>query len=175
MSISLEQGILAFRSLAKVHTHTPPWSVVAFGVMNENGNLAAYSDANGILTLPPALSPTGAALPFATAQTAANQVVTSASGAVAIQNSTVVITKSSALAALTLAVPTTAQNGIRITFTSTTAFAHTVTCPSAIINRGVTGDPVTVGTLAAFPGAGFTVEAYAGKWNVISNMVTSFA
>lgn len=172
MSISLEQGILQFKASQRVHTRTPPWSVVAFGVMNENGQLGAYADsATGVLTIPAAQSPSGAAIAVGTQA----QIVTPSSGAVAIQNSTVVITKTGSLAALTLAVPTTAQNGTRITFTSTTAFAHTVTCPSAIINRGVTGDPVTVGTLAAFPGAGFTVEAYAGKWNVISNMVTSFA
>lgn len=158
--------------LLGIKLRTPPISGAAFVLMNESGKVGALVDpATGALTIPAAQSPTGAALPVGTQA----QIDVPSSGAVAVQNATYNITKTGSLAALTLAQPTTAQNGIRITFTSSTAFAHTVTCPSAIINRGVTGDPVTVGTLAAFPGAGFTVQAVNGKWNVTSNMVSSFA
>lgn len=173
--MTLSQGIQFVRNLVGIRTETPPWAVTAFSLMSENGVGSVYVDPNtGALKAWPLAGQTFGNL-ILNSQSPTTQVVTSGSGAVTIQNSTVVITKTGSLAALTLAVPTTAQNGLRICFTSTTAFAHTVTCPSAIINRGVTGDPVTVGTLAAFPGAGFTVEAYAGKWNVVANVVTSFA
>jgi hypothetical protein len=97
-----------------------------------------------------------------------------ANGAIALVPGTVVITKTGSLAAMTLAAPTVAQNGLRITVTSATAFAHTITA-TALIDNGVTGGSKTTATFAAFAGASITLMAYAGKWHVISANVVSVA
>lgn len=103
------------------------------------------------------------------------QAVASADGAVTIPSvgsKTVLITKGSA-AALTLALPTTAQNGVRISFVAMTAFAHTVTRATEGFNDlGSSGD---VATFAAAKGNGFTVEAYEGDWMVLSNIGVTIA
>jgi hypothetical protein len=173
--MNLTTGIEAIRKLIGAKTRTPPIAIVAYALANDNAVVAAYADKTTGLLSQPAAIPGGTPLLFSTPQSLTNQVVTSANGAVTIQNSTVVITKTGSLAALTLAVPTAAQNGTRITFTSMTAFAHTITCPSAIVNNGVTGDPFTVITLAAFAGGGVTLEAYGGFWNVVANVISTFA
>lgn len=68
----------------------------------------------------------------------------------------------------TLAAPTAGvQDGIVITFASTTANAHVITCPSGIIENGATADR-TSATLAAVPGASITLMSYNGKWYVLS-------
>lgn len=99
-------------------------------------------------------------------------VLASASGAITIASSTVVITKTGSLAALTLAAPSAAQNGTLLVVTSATAFAHTITA-TTLIDDGVTGGSKTTATFAAFAGASITLLAYEGKWLVISkNVVT---
>lgn len=96
----------------------------------------------------------------------------SADGAITIQNGVVLITKASA-AALTLAAPSTDQNGTRIDIVSTTAYAHTVTAPSAIIHWGDSGGADDVATFAAYAGAAISLIANAGLWHVVSrNNVT---
>lgn len=168
--MNLLASINAFRRNRKIKTDNPPLALISFGVMNEAGITAAYADpVTGALIDPVSASP------FLGQQTPASQTVYAASGALTIKNGTAVITKSSAAAVMTLAVPTTAQNGTTMVITSTTSQAHTITCPSTIINRGVTGDPVTVITLAAFPGGGVTLQAYAGNWQVIANVLSTFA
>jgi hypothetical protein len=97
-----------------------------------------------------------------------------ANGAIALVPGTVVITKTGSLAAMTLAAPTVAQNGLLLTVTSATAFAHTITA-TALIDNGVTGGSKTTATFAAFAGASITLMAYAGKWHVISANVVSVA
>lgn len=91
----------------------------------------------------------------------------SASGAITIAPGTVVITKTGSLAAMTLAAPTAAQNGLMMTITSATAFAHTVTA-TGLFDDGVTGGSKNAGTFAAFAGASMTIMAYEGKWHTIS-------
>lgn len=148
------------RRKLKLNTRTPPWSVISFALCNENGGIGAYVDkTTGLLF-------NGAGVAMASSLT--NQIVYSASGAISVATQTAVITKTGSLAAMTLAAPTTAQNGLRITATSTTAFAHTITATS-LINDGATGVPHTTATFAAFAGASITMEAYSGKWNVISS------
>ena len=99
-------------------------------------------------------------------------ILASANGALSIADSPIVITKTGSLAALTLAAPTVAQNGLRMTITSSTAFAHTVTA-TGLINDGVTGGSKNLATFAAFAGASMELMAYAGKWQVLSlNAVT---
>lgn len=101
-----------------------------------------------------------------------NVVVASANGAVTIQPCTVVITKASACA-LTLGTPTTAQNGTKITFVSTTAAAHTVTASTIGFNDG--GTASDVGTFGAAKGNGFSCVAYGGQWYVLTNVNVTFA
>lgn len=81
------------------------------------------------------------------------------------KNTEYVITKATALATTTLPAPTVAQNGLRLTFTSQTAAAHVITS-AALFNNGLTGSPWSTATFAAFPGAGFSVVANNGLWNV---------
>lgn len=91
--------------------------------------------------------------------------VAAANGAITIENSTVIITKSSAAAVMTLAIPTTAQNGTRIEIVSATAQAHTITVTTAGFNDlGAAGD---VATFGGAKGDGLTVVAYLGDWFIL--------
>lgn len=95
----------------------------------------------------------------------------SASGAITVAQSTVVITKAG-VAAMTLAAPTSAQNGLVLRVLSSTANAHTITATS-LIDDGVTGGSKTTATFGAFAGASIELVAYEGKWLVQSkNVVT---
>lgn len=71
------------------------------------------------------------------------------------------------VAAMTLAAPTTTtDDGIRIRIFSNTANAHTVTA-TGLFQDGA--GHVNLATFAANAGASLILEAYQGKWNVISN------
>lgn len=163
MPFSTDQ-VETIKKKLKLNTRTPPWSLIAFALCNENGGIGAYVD-----------KVTGAlvnAAGVAFAGVLSNQVIYSSSGAISIVTQTGIITKTGSLAAMTLAAPTTAQNGTKLRITSTTAFAHTITATS-LINDGVTGVPHTTATFAAFAGASIELEAYAGLWQLISkNAVT---
>ena len=94
-------------------------------------------------------------------------VAASADGALTIQNSTVVVTKAG-VCAMTLAAPSTAQNGTRITIVSATANAHTLTVATIGLNDlAGSGD---LGTFGGAKGDGLTVVAYNGDWFVTSNI-----
>lgn len=101
------------------------------------------------------------------------QRVASADGAIALAAGTVVVTKTGSAAALTLAAPTAAMNGYRISVVAATDFAHVVTATGLILD-GTTGAHNT-GTTAAFTGSGFTLEAYNLKWYVVANVASTFA
>lgn len=117
----------------------------------------------GDTTITGGLSTTGAA---------ANLVVASGDGAITIQSSIVVITKGTA-AALTLAAPTTAQNGTVITIVSSTAAAHTITATTIGFNAAdAAGD---VATLGGAIGDGLAVVAYGGEWLVLNNVNATLA
>lgn len=101
-----------------------------------------------------------------------------ASGAVnPSQSATYVVTKAG-VAALTLAAPivTTAtvagDDGKEITITSNTANAHTLTA-TGLFQCGTAS--VNLATFAAQPGAGLTLVAYQGKWNVIASVGITFS
>lgn len=82
------------------------------------------------------------------------------------------ITKGSIYAA-TLAAPTaTVDDGIVITFLSTTAFAHTVTA-TGLYQCGTAA--VNLATFAVFAGAGFSVMAYQGKWVVFATNAITYS
>lgn len=94
-----------------------------------------------------------------------------ASGAISIAPGTVTLTKAG-VAAMTLAAPTVAQEGLIIRVVSQTANAHTITA-TGLIDDGVTGGSKTTATFAAFAGASIELMASNLKWAVISkNVVT---
>lgn len=69
--------------------------------------------------------------------------------------------------AITLGLPTAeVDDNLSIAIYSDSAFAHTVTLPSAQFKTGTT-TPKTVATFAAFAGAGMTLRAIDGAWHVI--------
>ena len=73
----------------------------------------------------------------------------------------------SGVTAVTLVAPTaTTMDGMIITFTSSTAYAHTVTCSGGI---GTGGSQTGVLTFAAHPGASVTLMSYGGYWMIIAN------
>lgn len=98
--------------------------------------------------------------------------IISASGAVSpFVANTYIITKAG-VAALTLAAPTaTIDDGNEIVITSNTANAHTLTA-TGLLQTGAA--PVNLATFAAFAGAGLTLMAYQGKWNVLSQIGITF-
>ena len=76
------------------------------------------------------------------------------------------------IAASTLAAPANpADNGLTISITSTTAFAHTLTA-TGLLQTGSAA--ANVATFAAFAGAGLTLQAYGGKWLVRSQVGITF-
>lgn len=89
-----------------------------------------------------------------------------ANGAIAIPtaNQTLFVDKATA-AALTLAAPSAASDGVRLTIFSTTAAAHTVTYDAGFYADTTSSD---VATFAAKAGASMTIMAYKGAWGVIS-------
>jgi hypothetical protein len=94
-----------------------------------------------------------------------------ANGALAVSPHTATLTKAG-VAAMTLAAPTAAQEGIIINVVSQTANAHTITA-TGLIDDGVTGGSKTTATFAAFSGASVTLMASNLKWAVLSlNAVT---
>lgn len=106
-----------------------------------------------------------AKLPLAT-------VLTGATDAIPIATSLVVIARAGAVNATTLAAPTAAQNGTRLTITAGTAYAHTITATS-LLHDGVTGGAKTTATFAAYLGASIELVAYNQLWHVINkNLVT---
>jgi hypothetical protein len=104
----------------------------------------------------------------------ARQVVYAVDGAIDPTIShTAIITKGSA-AAMTLAAPATTDNGTRIVIQAGSAFAHVVTA-TGLIQDGVTGGAKNTYTTAAFVGSGATLEAYNGKWHLLSKNLGTVA
>lgn len=82
------------------------------------------------------------------------------------------ITKAGVLAD-TLAAPTSGtDDGVTISVTSGTAFAHTITA-TGLLNTGSAA--VNLATFAAFAGANVVLRALTGKWNVISSVGVTFS
>ena len=100
-----------------------------------------------------------------------NQTALAVNGAATIAAGTVIFTKAGVLAA-TLAAPSAAQAGTRMTFVAGTANAHTLTA-TGLIDDGVTGGSKNLATFGAFVGASIVLEAYNLKWVVVAkNVVT---
>lgn len=94
-------------------------------------------------------------------------------GAITVATQRAVLSKTSA-AAMTLAAPTAAQNGLTIIITAGTAFAHVVTA-TGLIDDGVTGGAKNTITLGAFVGATATIYAYNLHWVLQSKTVATVA
>lgn len=95
----------------------------------------------------------------------------SADGALTLTPGTATLTKAG-VAAMTLAAPTVAQEGLILRVVSQTANAHTITA-TGLIDDGVTGGSKTTATFAAFAGASIALMASNLKWAVLSkNAVT---
>jgi hypothetical protein len=130
-------------------TSEPDVAVLAFGLVNAKGTVGATIDPN-------------------TGQMATSVNALSASGAVPVVGGKYAITKSSAIAALTLAAPNSGtMDGVKLEFVSSTAYAHTITAMS-LLNNGGSGVPYTTATFAAHAGASITLMAYQGLWYVLS-------
>ncbi len=83
-----------------------------------------------------------------------------------IKNAIININKGSA-AALTLTAPSLASNGLQVTITSQTAFAHVVTA-TGLFADGTSGSPHTTATFTGQKGASIFLVAENGLWNVAS-------
>lgn len=80
------------------------------------------------------------------------------------QQLTYVITKAG-VCAITLGAPSKAQNGMRVTFRSNTANAHTITYTAGVYGDTTSSDVLT---FAAKVGPSCTLEANGGAWGVIA-------
>lgn len=87
-------------------------------------------------------------------------------GAIAcpLRDSTIVLTKATALASSTLADPPKDRDGLTVTVTSATDAAHVITGTFA---DGTTGAHTTA-TFAAFNGASMVLKAQQGVWNTVA-------
>ncbi len=100
-------------------------------------------------------------------------------GVIAVPNehATNVFLAAPALGAYTLGAPSLALNGLELTITSQTPFAHTVTVPGSSGSTGLyftaaAGSPFTVATFANVAGATMKLIAIAGAWNVVNASIT---
>lgn len=80
------------------------------------------------------------------------------------RNTTIMLTKATALASTTLADPPKDRDGLRVTVTSATDAAHVITGTFA---DGTTGAHTTA-TYQAFNGASMVLVAQQGTWNTVS-------
>jgi hypothetical protein len=72
------------------------------------------------------------------------------------------------LDAITLGLPTAGvDDGVSINIYSDTAFAHTVTLPTTAFAAGLAAGLKTVATFTAGRGAGISLRAYNGVWQVV--------
>jgi hypothetical protein len=86
------------------------------------------------------------------------------------QSQIYILNKGSA-AAITLGAPTvTTSDGVTITITSNSAFAHVITA-TGLFQSGAAG--VNTCTFAAHAGATVTLYAYQGKWNWIASVAAT--
>jgi hypothetical protein len=90
-----------------------------------------------------------------------------ADGAIALTSGTHYISKTSA-AAMTVAAPTAAIAGTRLTISAGTNFAHVITFTGSTLLDGTTGANLTV-TLTAFIGSTIVVEARGTTWVLVSS------
>lgn len=88
-----------------------------------------------------------------------------------IEGQTIVYLAATSAGAYTLAAPSLALNGIEITVTSQTAFAHVITATGLFFTGAVTG-PLTTATFPANVSASVQFVAQNGFWNVINSSLS---
>jgi hypothetical protein len=97
--------------------------------------------------------------------------ITAVTGAIPLpegmRDSTQVLTGPSA-GAYTLAAPSLAQDGVRLTLIGGSAFAHVITATPGVF-EGTTGGAHVTLTSAAFTGSTLVLQALKGSWYVVSN------
>jgi hypothetical protein len=82
-------------------------------------------------------------------------------------------TKSSAAAVMTLGAPVAGvEDGLKLQFVSNTDQAHTITA-TGLYQDGAGN--ANLATFAAHKGASLVLEAFGGKWNVLSNNNVTFS
>lgn len=103
-------------------------------------------------------------------------VTYSVSGAIAIPvRDTIVVLDKAGVAVMTLAAPGKDQDGLKLTITSTTAQAHTITATSLIAD-GASGSPHTTVTFTTgYKGQGLTLQALQGLWQLVANVATTIS
>lgn len=125
-------------------------------------------EASAIEAVNPAIQAAGFASKFRTVQNPTPTAYAS-DGAISFANpvNVATLTKGSA-GAYTLAAPTSAQEGYRLTIVSQSAQAHVVTATN-LIDDGVTGGAKDTATFAAIVGASISLIALGQKWSVTAN------
>lgn len=91
--------------------------------------------------------------------------------AVPSESSTYVFLAPPSAGAFTFGLPSVALNGMEITFTSQSAFAHVITSPSGYFTGAANG-PFSTMTFPAQVGASVQLVAQNGVWNVINASIT---
>ncbi len=99
-----------------------------------------------------------------------NLVEYSVSGAIAVpKRNTIVVLSKAGVAVMTLLAPAGDQNGMRLTITSNTAQAHTITTVNLLAD-GSSGSPHNTATFTTgYIGQGLVLVAYQGLWQVESS------
>ncbi len=151
----------------------PVSSNLLVGPFNEPRNYVLQMDAGNIVVVSIVASGVFTGVDEAAYRPIVDVIVSyAADGAIDLTAGIKKITKSASLAALTLAAPTAAQEGMVMYIVSNTAKAHTVTA-TGLFDDGVTGGSKNTATFAAFIGASMTIMAINLKWTIISlNAVT---
>jgi hypothetical protein len=146
-------GQNGIRAIGKVFGYYPTAVTQVQVVFFPKGYNALTSPA-GLFTL--VLTPITAAAFAIPPHTAANYIITRAAADL-----------------MTLAAPTaTVDDGLVIVITSGTAFAHTITTVG-LLNTGSAN--VNTATFAANAGAGLTLMAWQGKWNILYSTGVTFS
>lgn len=84
---------------------------------------------------------------------------------------TIAYLNGTAALAMTLGAPSLALNGMRLTISSQSAFAHVIVA-TALFNTGGAGSPFTTATFPAIAGAAFEAIANNGLWNVLNSSLS---
>jgi len=142
----------------------------SYALSSSNSLTSSYAlSSSNSLTSSYALSSSNSLTSSYASASALPYVLVSANGAVDPGQKLCVITKGSACA-ITLAAPTTNQNGTVINFVSSTAFAHTITATNLLIDGTTTTATKDLITFPSFIGASITLMGYGGLWSVLSNI-----
>lgn len=130
------------------------------GLLNLKKGVADFGDITGYLD--------GALITPVVSAASANGAITIPDGGIKI----IPVTKAG-VCAMTLGVPTTAQNGVILVFFSTTAQAHTLTAATIGFNAGDAA--ADVATFGGAIGDGLIITAYLGEWYILNSINISLS